>query len=629
MKGANCIRGRTKLLRGDEAATTIPFVTPASPFLAPRSPIPFEATLDSTTILGHDLAPPGRPLRLVLPTHTFDPSHLSLQSSPLPSPLHHQLNMESPLSSSYSSSSHNPYFPFQGHSHSDDLQPHHAPAQLPLQLPPSSPQHQSHLLNMEWPANNQTYPSFTQDLDLDVPHPPPSAASTSSSSSWERVAMPPPPQEPNQSPLHQETTLPLFTSTHPTQPPLLPQAPRRPPSTTTRVNERSQAQMAPTTMPPPVRYASTSPPGAAQASSSVSTSVASAGPARLQIVTSAMTMDPNRDLNLAASQSWNSATTTNNAHLHLPHGNSLQPDLEHFYYQQQRQRQQLVVDMGMEAGMAMAGMAAAAAMGAPRAPLPRQDSSLRLRRSISSIAQARHQANQRHHSNTNSPTSTNWELGMEAYRQQQQAERQRRSSEEAEYIQRLSASYHSNNNNNQAIHMHPSHPTQHPTLQRPPLHSPQGYYHPQRHHPQGISHPHSDLSNNNNHTLPNTLNTHHHPHTLHHSHSNNSLNIPRPNNSSSTSSSINNSPIHPHFPTHPLHPAGATAHDHHSQIHHRQAYVMHEETEGFGPHTTNNSNSSLEVAAGMVMAADSMPVHSNSMAKFASASFLTPTLHLG
>lgn len=617
MKGAKCIRGRT-ILRGDEA-TTIPFVTPASPFLPPPpSPIPFEA---STTILGHDLAPPGRPLRLVLPTHTFDPSLLSLQSSPLPSPL---LNLvsESPLSSSYSNSSHNPYFPFQGHSHSDDLQPHHAPAQL---LRPSSPPNQN-LLNMEWPANNQTYPSFTQDLDLDVPRPPPSAASTSSSSSWERVAMP---QEANQSPLHQETTLPLFTSTHPTQPPPLPQqAPRRPPSTTTRVNELSQAQTALTTMPPPVRYASTSPPGAAQASSLASTSAASADPVRLQIVTSTMTMDPNRDLNLAASQSWNSATTTNNnAQLHLPHGNSLQPDLEHFYYQQQRQRQQLVVDMGMEPAMAMVGMAAP--MGAHRAPLPRQDSSLRPQRSISSIAQARHQANQRHHSNSNSPTSNNWELGMEAYRQQQQAERQRRSSEEAEYIQRLSASY----NNSQAIHMHPSHPTQHPTLQHPPLHSPQGYYHPQRHHPQGISHPHSDLSNSNNHTLPNT---HRHPHTLHHSHSNNSLNIPRPNNSntsSSTSSSINNSPIHPHFPTHPLHPAGAihlTAHDHLSQIHHHPAYVMHEETEGFGPHTTNNnSNSSLEVAAGMVMGADNMPVHSNSTAKFASASFLTPTLHLG
>lgn len=53
---------------------------------------------------------------------------------------------------------------------------------------------------------------------------------------------------------------------------------------------------------------------------------------------------------------------------------------------------------------------------------------------------------------------------------------------------------------------------------------------------------------------------------------------------------------------------------------------MHEETEGFGPN--NNSNSSLEVAAGMVMGADNMPVHSNSTAKFASASFLTPTLHL-
>ena len=91
-------------------------------------------------MLDHDLAPPACPLRLALPTPTFDPSLHSLQSSPLPSPLSHVNTVqESPLSSSYSNTSHNPYFPFQAPSHSDNLPPHHAPAQLPLQLHPSSP----------------------------------------------------------------------------------------------------------------------------------------------------------------------------------------------------------------------------------------------------------------------------------------------------------------------------------------------------------------------------------------------------------------------------------------------------------------------------------------------------------
>jgi hypothetical protein len=106
-----------------------------------------------------------------------------------------------------------------------------------------------------------------------------------------------------------------------------------------------------------------------------------------------------------------------------------------------------------------------AGMGPRRAPLPRQD--LSLRRSTSLIAKL---------ATTTAPirpptTARSWEwrrIVESAMEQQERAARRRRSSEEAEYIQHLSASYSNNSQAAQAMYMHPSYPTQyprHPALQ--------------------------------------------------------------------------------------------------------------------------------------------------------------------
>ena len=105
---------------------TIPFVSPASPFLAQG---PFSPITSSPSI-----SPPNPPrdhqLRLVLPTpNILDRSLLSLQSSPLLSPppyfiqnpplhLHQQQQRLQYLQQQEQELT---YFPFQAHLHSDDL----------------------------------------------------------------------------------------------------------------------------------------------------------------------------------------------------------------------------------------------------------------------------------------------------------------------------------------------------------------------------------------------------------------------------------------------------------------------------------------------------------------------------
>src|SRR6266550_4987470 len=132
--------------------TTIPFVTPASPFLPPQQPsrIPFSpspphsASVSPTQhaeMSAQELAPAVHPLQAALPTRVLEHSRPSLRSSPLPSPHPRSSNSSPHHPHSNNSSPHSTYFPFPPHLPSEDHQQQHAQAQLP-------PQHHSSHQNL-------------------------------------------------------------------------------------------------------------------------------------------------------------------------------------------------------------------------------------------------------------------------------------------------------------------------------------------------------------------------------------------------------------------------------------------------------------------------------------------------
>lgn len=302
-------------------------MTPASPFLphlhlhpTHPNPIPFSPSPPHTAspsptqraiIPAHDRATAAHPLR----PQTRDLSHPSLQSSPLPSPLHSNNNNSSSRTPPHL---HSTYFPFQARLPSDDHPPQHA--QAPLQRPHPSTQAQNLItLGLEWsPA--QTYPSYSSTSSpMDM---------VDATTHWEtrhHTATIQTPQHPLPHP-PQDTIPPHFTSNRPHPPTQQQQQhqqhhPRRPPSSLQiHANVHSRDQTAHTMMPP--------------------SPMPSPGP-------STTTMAQNPDPNLGASPSWNSATTRQQRRQQPPSHRPM-PDLAHFYYpaaeDQTRAQTQLAAD---------------------------------------------------------------------------------------------------------------------------------------------------------------------------------------------------------------------------------------------------------------------------------------------